>query len=206
MTARAAYFGIAAIGGVFIWSGVKGRSISGTLRQLAGGDDPNAANKVNQIATVNPTPVSSTQSTGASSVQAERMLLFMESQVGHPYLSQNPQRFGPTYYDCSGLVYTAAQYAGVGLPKASAIADLEAIWFAGQPGAQKITSINAVETGDICFFTGAAPDSNYEFPPIGHVGMCSSPGQLVSAYDTAMGVCYVPLSQGGGFVVAIRLA
>lgn len=50
------YFGILALGGVLVWSGVKGKSVSGTLRQLAGGDDPNASPPVNQIATVNPTP------------------------------------------------------------------------------------------------------------------------------------------------------
>jgi len=83
-----------------------------------------------------------------------------------------------------------------------AIASLEAVWFASQ-GNKLVRSTASVQNGDLVFFSGAHPDSNVEFPPIGHVGMATTSTEYVSAYDTAVGVVIKNLDSD--FIVAIRL-
>jgi Bacteriophage peptidoglycan hydrolase len=141
--------------------------------------------------------------------QISNMLAFMIAQIGKPY-SESSGRFGPSEYDCSGLVFTAANQAGITIPgSASAdsgdvLANTEIDYLASLPGAQVITSQSQIKTGDIVGFTGASPDpSNYG--PIGHIGMAVSNSTLVSAFDTQSGVTETPMSQSGGFVVAVRL-
>jgi cell wall-associated NlpC family hydrolase len=202
---KPAYLFLAGGGGVLVWSGLKGKSVSSVFRQLAGGDSPASATSANSIASVTASGDLTTTTSGIVAGKAGTMLAFFEAAVGKPYTEQNPERFGPAEYDCSGLLWAAAHNAGIAIPQAAAIADLEAIWFAAQPGTTKILSASNANTGDICFFTGSDPDANSEFPPIGHVGMCSTPGTLVSAYDTQQGVCYTPMSQDH-FVVGVRLA
>jgi cell wall-associated NlpC family hydrolase len=212
MPVKASYLFLAGGGGVLVWSGLKGKSVSSVFRQLAGGDSPAGASSANPITGVTPTETGAAAAvpagTSGLSSKASVMLNYFNGAVGKPYTQENPERFGPNAYDCSGLCYAAAHAAGIGIPQAMALANLEAVWFAAQAGSQKILTQSAVQEGDICFFTGAdpGPAPGNEFPPIGHVGMCSSPGMLVSAYDTQLGVCTVPLSQGGGFIVAVRLA
>lgn len=137
-----------------------------------------------------------------TSQEITTILNYMDSKIGHPYSEGLNVRFGPQYYDCSGLVYDAMHAAGINIPKSQAIASSEANWL-GSNGAQVIKSASQVQKGDIVFFTGASPDpSNYG--PIGHVGVALGNGSYVSAYDTARGVTTTPLS-GDHFVVAMRL-
>lgn len=129
------------------------------------------------------------------------LLPFMMSKIGHPY-SQTLGRFGPKFYDCSGLVYDALKAAGINIPQSQAIASSEADWLS-QHGAQTIKSANQVQKGDIVFFTGASPDPS-SFGGIGHVGVATSGTQFVSAFDHADGVVVKPMA-GENFVVAMRL-
>jgi cell wall-associated NlpC family hydrolase len=143
-----------------------------------------------------------------TTTEVSNMLAFMEKAVGTPYLEENPQRFGPNDYDCSGLIWAAAHAAGINFPggpsdPAGALANVEADYFATQPGTQTIKSANQIQEGDLVFFTGAAPGPS-NFGPIGHVGMATSSTQYVSAYDTAEGTRVNPIS-GDNFVVAVRL-
>jgi NlpC/P60 family len=132
------------------------------------------------------------------------ILTYMLGQVGKSYTEQNPERFGPSEFDCSGLVWAALQHAGINIPQSDAIASSEAQWAAAQPGAQVIKSESQIQRGDLVFFTGASPDPS-TFGPIGHVGMATSSTEFVSAYDTALGVKVLPINEGGGFVVGVRL-
>jgi tryptophan 2,3-dioxygenase len=49
MPIKAGYLLLAAGGGVFVWSGIKGKSISSVFRQVAGGDNPGNAASANSI-------------------------------------------------------------------------------------------------------------------------------------------------------------
>lgn len=147
---------------------------------------------------------STSTSTSASSAGAaieQKMLSFMLSKVGLPYSENVNLRLGPTAYDCSGLLYEAAINAGVDIPQSDDIANLEADWFGTYKGVQTIKSQGSLKSGDIIFMTGAAPRSS-NYGPIGHAGMALSNTQMVSAYDTQMGVAKTPI---GGFVVGFRL-
>jgi cell wall-associated NlpC family hydrolase len=211
---KAGYLLLAGGGGVFVWSGLKGKSISSVFRQLAGGDSPTGAAGANPIAGVTPaTTVTGANIPGSSggggsspAGAAGTMLSFMESQIGKPYLEENPQRFGPDYYDCSGLLWKAATTAGLNMPggpsdPAAALANVEPVWLS-QNGWTAYTNKANIQEGDVLCFTGAAPGPS-QWGPIGHIGMASSSTQLCSAYDTAQGVCYTPIAQDN-FVVGLR--
>lgn len=49
MPVKAGYLLLAAGGGVLVWSGLKGKSVSSVFRQLAGGDAPGNAKNANSI-------------------------------------------------------------------------------------------------------------------------------------------------------------
>ena len=207
MPVKASYLLLGGAGMVFVWSGVRGKPVTGIFRSLIGGENPSKLPQTQNIAGVTPTaqPGAPVNAPGAVAIPAGAkgaMLTFMLSQVGHPYLSKNPERFGPQYYDCSGLIYTAAHAAGINLPKAMAIASLEAVWFASQ-GNKVVNRGSVPMAADLLFFTGAHPDSNVEFPPIGHVGMATDGQNYVSAYDTVSGVLVKNIDSG--LVAIIRL-
>jgi hypothetical protein len=136
---------------------------------------------------------------------AQTMLSYMMKEIGKGYTEENPERFGPNEFDCSGLVYDAAKAAGIDIPQSDAIASSEAEYFSKLPGAQVIKNSSQVQAGDLVFFTGSSPDPS-SFGPIGHVGIATNSTQYVSAYDTQEGVIVNPIGSGnGGFVVGVRL-
>lgn len=141
----------------------------------------------------------------------------MLAQVGKPYSEEVPERFGPTVYDCSGLVWAAAAHVGDSLPggpdnDAAALVPYEMAWFSNQPGVQLITSAADVLAGDLLAFTGGDPApfevtlAGHVYPAgeFGHIGMATSSTEYVSAYDTADGVCVKPIA-GDVFNAALRL-
>jgi hypothetical protein len=50
MAVKGTYLIIAGIGGIFLWSGIKGKSVTSVVRLLIGGQDPSTAATTNQIA------------------------------------------------------------------------------------------------------------------------------------------------------------
>lgn len=125
------------------------------------------------------------------------MLAFMRSQIGKPYKSVNPDRFGPDFYDCSGLIYAACVKAGVPLPKNLATADTETAWFAEQAGAYVVPGIPQLIAGDIVGCLGAVPNPvtvNGHVYQIGHIGIMADSTNLLSALNAARGVCLEPVS------------
>lgn len=157
----------------------------GVRAQFANGT--NSAPWAEQTITMMPLP----PSTAVSQAQVNAMLAFMVSQVGKPYISVNPTRFGPGAYDCSGLLWAAAQSAGVQLPQSQATADVEVGWFASQSGAELVKNIADLQAGDIVGCTGASPDPvtiDGVLYQIGHIGMMTNSLSLVSALNEQLGV------------------
>jgi NlpC/P60 family len=154
-------------------------------------------------------------------VPTEKMLAVMLSKVGDGYTESIPQRFGttvPQEFDCSGLVWYAANQAGIPMPggpadDVAALVTTEMVWLAAQPGAQLVRSPADVLAGDVIAFTGGDPVpfrlivGGVAFPAgmFGHIGMAVSPNWYVSAYDTAQGVRVNPIA-GDVFNVAVRMA
>jgi peptidoglycan DL-endopeptidase CwlO len=144
--------------------------------------------------------------TSPSSV-AQAMEKYMMARKGDAYSESN--RWGRPPYDCSSLLWSAANASGLKIPgdpstdSGDVLANTEANWIGEQKGVIKNTVASKIQTDDIIFFTGAGPGpSNYG--GIGHVGMAASPTVMISAYDTASGVTTTPISQDH-FVVGFTL-
>jgi hypothetical protein len=162
-------------------------------------------------------PSKSSPTSSAMSAQITKMLSVMKSKVGDAYTQQIPERFGPNQFDCSGLIWYAANQSGIGMPggpsdDAAAIVGPEMEWLGKQKGAQVIKSAQQIQQGDILAFTGAdpAPTSftvdGQAVPAgeFGHIGMATSASQYVSAYDTQDGVALKPIA-GDVFNLGVRL-
>jgi Lysozyme like domain len=72
MPVKAGYLLLAGSGGAFVWSGLKGKSISSVFRQLAGGDSPTAASNANPISGVS-APSGTSGSTAVSGSTATNL-------------------------------------------------------------------------------------------------------------------------------------
>lgn len=154
------------------------------------------------------------------------MLQFMLSQKGKKY--SQAARFGPNSWDCSGLVWGAAHASGVPMPggpsdNSAAIVNPELQWAGSQGGAKVMhkPSNKDVKSGDLLGFTGSVDDhvtgnakmmagfklkiGNIVANSMGHIGMAMSPGQFMSAYDTAVGCEPEPIDYPN-LEVAVRMA
>ena len=132
----------------------------------------------------------------------------MMARKGDAYSESN--RWGRPPYDCSSLLWSAANASGLKIPgdpsndSGDVLANTEANWIGEQKGVTKNTVASKIRANDIIFFTGAGPGpSNYG--GIGHVGMAANPTTMISAYDTASGVTTTPISQDK-FVVGFTLS
>jgi hypothetical protein len=68
MPIKAGYLLLAGGGGVFVWSGIAGKSVSSVFRQLAGGDSPTTATGANPI--TGESPLSSSATVGINGATA----------------------------------------------------------------------------------------------------------------------------------------
>jgi Bacteriophage peptidoglycan hydrolase/Transglycosylase SLT domain len=137
-------------------------------------------------------------SVSASTLETE-MLNYMLSKQGMAYSEAN--RWGRPPFDCSSLVWSAANAAGIPIPQSQAIANTEADWFSGWDSDYMFQNMSQIQKGDILFMTGASPDPS-RWGGIGHTGMAIDRGNMISALGTAYGVTTSPIS---GFVVGARL-
>lgn len=138
-----------------------------------------------------------TPATSITAGQVVTMREFMVDQLGKPYTQVNPTRFGPTAYDCSGLVWAAAVAANIPMPQSLSTAEPEMAYFADQIGAYIIPGIPELEAGDIVGCTGAIPGPvtigghTYQ---VGHIGVMADNVNLVSALNTKLGVAVMNVS------------
>ncbi|WP_017591092.1 C40 family peptidase [Nocardiopsis potens] len=119
---------------------------------------------------------------GASG-NARTALDFALSQVGKPYVYGAA---GPDGYDCSGLVMRSWGAAGVSLPRTTY----------GQAEAGTRVGRDALQPGDILFFSG-----------LGHDGLYLGNGQMVHAPRTGKNIEVVPLAGywDGQFMYGVRV-
>ena len=104
-------------------------------------------------------------------VGAAKAVAFAYAQIGKPYVYGGT---GPNGFDCSGLVYSAWQSAGVSIPRTS---------YAQWSGLRHV-STSALEPGDILvFYSGAS-----------HVGLYVGNGYMIHAPHTGTSIEHVSLS------------
>ncbi|WP_237404888.1 C40 family peptidase [Actinacidiphila reveromycinica] len=111
-------------------------------------------------ATTTSTTTSTTPVAAASSSKVDRLIAFLKSQIGKPYVYGAS---GPDSYDCSGLTQAAFASVGVDIPRTSQEQST-----AGTP-----VSISALQPGDLVFWGGEG--SAY------HVGVFIGDGQYLDA-------------------------
>jgi cell wall-associated NlpC family hydrolase len=230
MTIKGLPIALGVAGGLIMYSGIKGATIAATIRAVLSGDL--TLSNTESITQTTQSSSGSSPNYGGGDIPANipngsaaKMVAFMMAQRGKPYSEAIPARFGPDVYDCSGLVWAAANAAGVGMPggphnDAAAIVDPELQWAGSLAGAKVITNVSQVQAGDIVGFWapdatthGSAkmdPDGNtlhigsVSVKSMGHIGMAINPLQYISAYDTASGILVNPIT-GDQFVCAVRL-
>lgn len=185
----------ATAGAVFVWSGLKGRSVTQVLRELAGGKQPSAAADypiVGEQAAVigaatgaalgqtgGPTPSQFGALAGAGGSVAA-VVAYAYAQLGKPYAWGGA---GPGSFDCSGLTMMAWRQAGVKL----------AHFAATQYATTHRVTRAQLQPGDIVFFFG-----------LDHCGLYIGNDQFIQAPHTGDVVKISKLSTYPAYVGAGR--
>lgn len=123
----------------------------------------------------------SAQSVGGSKAAAAAVSFAM-SKVGHPYSETMHLRLGPTYYDCSGLVYEA--YLSVGI-KIGTWTGAE--WPNGS-GAHVPAGVSNLKPGDLVFFGPVVGGTSTHVAMVVKVNTKTKTAHIVEAADPTQGV------------------
>jgi hypothetical protein len=117
--------------------------------------------------------------TGNSGAQLQTVMSFVQNALGTPY-GTGPGRFGPSYFDCSGLIYAAYKAAGitVGLDSYNQATN----------GVNVPIDPNYVEPGDLIFVRGDVPIRD-----LGHVAIAISNTQEIMAPHSGANVQVAPI-------------
>lgn len=168
-----------AVGLVFLWSGVKGHSISSTFRSVIKGQNPSTdpiANAIQDPATSTaliPTG-SAVDVTGAAALGLDNVgdivVAYAEQQLGKPYVFATS---GPATFDCSGLTAAAYKAAGISIPHNSL-----AQWLA----CSKVAAAD-IQPGDIIFY----------YALVSHCAIYVGNGQLIEASEPGVPVHQIPV-------------
>lgn len=121
------------------------------------------------------------QSTGGRTA-AKKALAFCLSKVGHPYSETVNLRLGPTYYDCSGLVYEA--YLSVGI-------NITTTTFTQWPtaaGSPVPAGINNLLPGDLLYFGYGVGQEAQHVAMVDTINKTKGTVHVVQAADPAQGV------------------
>lgn len=110
-------------------------------------------------------------------LKQQAVVAFLESQIGKPY-QLGPGRFGPNYYDCSGLVWAAYHSIGIDLTQLSQTQANE--------GKAIPTDPAYIQPGDLLLYPGANP-------PLDHIAIAISPVEEIEAPHTGANVTKAPI-------------
>jgi cell wall-associated NlpC family hydrolase len=186
MPIKPAYLLLAAGGGIMIWSGLKGKSVSSVFRQLAGGDAPEAAQSSNMPVSGFAPPT--LQGTGTPTAVGAGALGEAVT-LATSFVSKAPYVYGgttPSGWDCSGMVQWIYNKLGISLPRTS-----EEQWAAVQH-----IDASQLKPGDLVFAQFAGDNASP-----GHVGIYVGNGQVISAEDQQLGTGYSTLASWGSAIV-----
>jgi cell wall-associated NlpC family hydrolase len=167
-----------ATGTILLWSGVRGASISASIKDVLLGTKPTGTN-------VNPTGASQLESDiSGTTVASPTALPGSTSDIAEDAEKYNGDAYrlgasGPATFDCSGLVnYVCGHDLGLPIPgsatgKYTGHGPVTQAWYVW-PGLTTVAS-NDMEAGDIvCWLT--------------HMGIAVSETELISALNPSMGV------------------
>jgi cell wall-associated NlpC family hydrolase len=188
------------VGALFIWSGVKGASITGSLRELLSGQAPKGTN-VNPIGT----PVSTATSTSSTGTPVTTTTSSIANDAlkynGHAYLYGGaPGVSGANPWDCSSFCnWVLGHDLGFTLPGQSTpgysgtshgpVTTQYIVW----SGAETVGHTAAIaQPGDLCVWQT-------------HMGIAIGNGQMISAQDPALGTGVGAISMPGEMLFVRRV-
>lgn len=173
---------VAGIGALFVWSGINNKGVLASTRDIIAGTRPAPGSQQHFGFSLTGSSGNTSGDTGGgqqttqgdimtvvrsgdtqSSAAATQAVGFAVAQVGKPYVWGAT---GPDGYDCSGLVYTAYNSAGIKIPRVS---EMQMFFGTKIPVGSEIP-------GDLMF------------PEPGHVVMCIGGGRVVEAPHTGLNV------------------
>lgn len=191
-----------AAGAVLLWSGVKGVSVTGALRSLLSGKPPPAASA--SLAIAPPAAGAAATSLAGLSASASAISADAVQYIGHAYLYGGaPGPDGAAPWDCSSMVsYVLGHDLGMAIP-GGAWASVTGNGSTHGPSTVSYLAWNgavtightaaAAEPGDLCVWQT-------------HMGICTGPGQMVSAQDEQLGTRMSSIAMPGEILFVRRLA
>jgi cell wall-associated NlpC family hydrolase len=186
-----------AAGAVLVWSGIKGTSVTGALRSLLSGQKP-PSGQVNPIGTPQATPAATSEaaSTNSSSVAADAL-----KYAGHAYsYGGAPGTDGAAPWDCSSFCnWVLGHDLGMTLPGESTPGYTGSshgpttLSYLAWTLAQTVGHTASVaQAGDLCVWQT-------------HMGICTGPGQMISAQDEALGTGISSIALPGEMLFVRRI-
>jgi cell wall-associated NlpC family hydrolase len=179
----AATLAVAGLGGLFVYSGIKGGSISGNIRSLvtSGKLSGTQANQItsgttSSTGTKTATNIAALTSTASYSQQQADVIDFAALQVGKAYVYDAA---GPDAYDCSGLTMKAYAVVGIALPHNAA----------AQFAMSRPVNYADAQPADILFYED----------PIGHCALYIGNGMLIQAATESLPIQQVPVYNYANF-------
>ena len=195
--------GLVAAGSLFAYAGLTGKSIPKALQAVVQGQSPATAPQSNPITGAAGGTVVPDNPAGASSATGSQIATDALAYQGHCYyFGGAPGTDGKSCWDCSSFVnwvighdlrlaipgYAAGAYDG------SAHGPNSFEW-AAWTGCTTIGSDPAAaESGDLCIWMNA----------VGHIGIATGNGQMVSALDPTDGTLVTPITGAASGVFLVR--
>lgn len=180
--------GAIAVGTLFVYSGITGRSVLASVQTIVSGQSPSKlpnANPINGTGNPNATPVTP----GAISGSVNGMAIAQAAlrYAGHPYLFGGaPGPNGTNPWDCSSFVNWVLNHDfAVSLPGGAWNPNTHGpntTSYMGWKGAQTITRAN-LAAGDLCIWPT-------------HMGIALNNGQMISALNPRLGTQVTTIDGG----------
>lgn len=191
MPVKGSYLALAGVGGVLLWSGVKGTRWSDTLRNIISGSG--TTNMVNAYPITTVPGAEQAGNTGATgSVGGAAGSL---AQTFASFAGKVPYRWGganPRGWDCSGSFnYVANHLCGITIPgyrphtfTGATHGPNTAVYWAWMPAHASMVNRNQIQPDDVCLWQT-------------HMGVAVNGADYVSAFDTQLGTTVQPIHGGG---------
>lgn len=183
--------GSVAVGSLFVYSAIKGKSVLATAQAVITGQNPGNVSQANPITNPPPTTGTTDNVSGGSFVGIAR------SYIGKlTYVFGGPNKANPGSVDCSSFSSLVLHQGGISDPGGSPynpnIHGPNTLSYLAWSGA---TTVGHSESS-------AQPDYLIVGPT--HMGICSGSGNYVSALNPSMGVKETPISTFPDPIFSIR--
>lgn len=168
------------VGAVFVWSGLRGRSVSTSIRSLLSGNNPgdtpqdqgigSSTGIDTTVGTGLPTDAGYASQLGFVPSQGEAIVAYAAAQLGKPYVFATS---GPNTFDCSGLTAAAYQSVGISIPHNSLLQ-----WNT----CTRVPEAD-LQPGDIIFY----------YALVSHCAIYAGNGQLIEASEPGVPIHQIPV-------------